>query len=84
MPRKRVANQPKVRGYSTTAQCHPDLAQVIVQTVRLWRKAHLGYDQSKYVVEQVLHRLRLDPPRTRRRSVERLDCAEVERLISSG
>jgi integrase/recombinase XerD len=41
----------------------------------------LDYDQTKYVVEQVRRRLRLDPPRTRRRSVERLDRAEVERLI---
>jgi integrase/recombinase XerD len=84
MPGKRVANQPKVRGHSAIARSHPDLAQVIFQTVRLWRKAHLGYDQTKYVVEQVRRRLRLDPPRTRRRSVERLDRIEVERLISNG
>jgi integrase/recombinase XerD len=84
MPGKRVANPPKMRGQSAIAQSQPDLAQVIVQTVRLWRKAHLDYDQTKYVVEQVRRRLRLDPPRTRRRSVERLDRAEVERLISSG
>jgi integrase/recombinase XerD len=84
MPGKRVANPPKMRGHSAIAQSQPDLAQVIVQTVRLWRKAHLDYDQTKYVVEQVRRRLRLDPPRTRRRSVERLDRAEVERLISSG
>ncbi len=84
MPGKRAANPPKVRGHSAIAQSHPDLAQVIVQTVRLWRKAHLDYDQTKYVVEQVRRRLRLDPPRTRRCSVERLDRAEVERLISSG
>jgi integrase/recombinase XerD len=73
-----------VRGHSSIAQSHPDLAQVIAQTLRLWRKAHLDYDQTKYVVEQVRRRLRLDPPRTRRRSVERLDRAEVERLINSG
>jgi integrase/recombinase XerD len=51
MPGKRVANPPKLRGHSAIAQSHPDLAQVIVQTVRLWRKAHLDYDQTKYVVE---------------------------------
>jgi integrase/recombinase XerD len=84
MPGKRVANQTEVRGHSATAQSHPHLAQVIVQTLRLWRKAHLGYDQTKYVVGQVRRRLHLDPPRTRRRSVERLGRAEVERLISSG
>jgi integrase/recombinase XerD len=84
MPGKRAANQPEVRGHLAIAQSHPDLAEVVIQTVRLWRKAHLDYDQTKYVVEQVRRRLRLDPPRTRRRSVERLDRAEVERLISSG
>jgi integrase/recombinase XerD len=84
MPGKRAANQPEVRGHLAIAQSHPDLAEVVIQTVRLWRKAHLDYDQTKYVVEQVRRRLRLDPPRTRRRSVERLDHAEVERLISSG
>jgi integrase/recombinase XerD len=84
MPGKRAANQPEVRGHLAIAQSHPDLAEVVIQTVRLWRKAHLDYDQTKYVVEQVRRRLRLDPPRTRCRSVERLDRAEVERLISSG
>lgn len=83
MPGKRAANQPEVRGHLAIAQSHPDLAEVVIQTVRLWRKAHLDYDQTKYVVEQVRRRLRLDPPRTRHRSVERLDRAEVERLISS-
>ncbi len=53
------------------------------ETTRLWRKHHLGYDQTKYVVEQVRRRLGLAPPATRRRTVERLDRAEVERLIAA-
>jgi integrase/recombinase XerD len=50
---------------------------------RLRRKHHLDYDQTKYVVEQVRHRLGLAPPATRPRTVERLDRAEVERLVAS-
>ena len=83
MAEKKVSNEHKVRGHSAIAQSHSNLAEVIAQTVRLWRKAHLDYDQTKHVVEQARRRLQLDPPRTRRRSVERLDRAEVERLINS-
>jgi integrase/recombinase XerD len=83
MAEKKASKKHKVRGHSAIAQSQSDLAEVITQTVRLWRKAHLDYDQSKYVVEQARRRLQLDPPRTRRRSVERLDRAEVERLINS-
>ena len=56
---------------------------MIRETTRLWRKHHLGYDQTKYVVEQVRRRLDLRPPVTRPRTVERLDRAEVERLIAA-
>jgi hypothetical protein len=40
----------KVR--STKAQFAAGLAGIISETTRLWRKRHLGYDQTKYVVEQ--------------------------------
>jgi hypothetical protein len=56
---------------------------VVRQTTRLWRKHHLDYDQTKYVIEQVRRRLGLAAPATRPRTVERLDRAEVERLIAS-
>jgi hypothetical protein len=46
---------------------------VVRETARLWCKLHLGYDQTKYVVEQVRHRLGLKPPASRPRIVERLD-----------
>src|SRR5215210_8796013 len=71
----------KVRGNSTKAQFAPGLGDIVLETVRLWRKHHLGYDQTKYVVEQARRRLKLEPPGTRRRTVDRLDKAEVERLI---
>ena len=54
---------------------------MIRETTRLWRKHHLSYDQTKHVVEQVRRRLGLAAPTNRSRTVERLDRAEVQRLI---
>jgi integrase/recombinase XerD len=72
-----------VRGNSTKAQFAAGLADIISETTRLWRKHHLGYDQTKYVVEQARRRLKLQPVGNRRRTVKRLDKSEVERLIGS-
>jgi integrase/recombinase XerD len=71
------------RGQTAKAPSRAHLADVIRETTRLWRKHHLGYDQTKYVVEQVRRRLDLKPPVTRPRTVERLDRGEVERLIAA-
>ena len=60
-----------------------DLAEIVDQTVRLWRKHHLTYDQTKYVVEQARRRLELSPPRQRARTVARLDWPEVQALIQA-
>lgn len=49
----------------------------------LWRKHHLDYDQTKYVVERVRRRLALEPPLTRSRTVARLEPSEIERLIQT-
>ena len=57
------------------------LAEIVLETVRLWRKHHLVYDQTKYVVKQARRRLKLQPVGTPRRTVSRLDKSEVERLI---
>lgn len=76
----------RVRGQITKAHSEnatPNLRDAVTQTVALWRKHHLDYDQSKYVVEQARRRLHLSPPPHRRRSVERLDRFEVERLIQA-
>jgi integrase len=60
------------------------LDQVVQDTFRLWRKYHLGYDQTKYIVEQVRRRLTLQPPHTRNRTtVARLEQSEVQRLIQT-
>ena len=75
------AKQRKVRGQHTNTPFDEGLADVVRETTRLWRKHHLGYDQTKYVVEQVRRGLMLRPSGTRRRTINRLDKIEVERLI---
>lgn len=75
--RKRV-RQDKLRGQKAKTQSLDDVVQ---QTFHLWRKHHLGYDQTQYVVERVRRRLALEPPRMRTRTVARLAYSEVERLL---
>ncbi|RIH90127.1 Tyrosine recombinase XerD [Meiothermus luteus] len=71
----------EVRGKKTKA--NSELEGVIRETAWLWRKAHLSYDQSRYVVERVRRLLALEPPPARRRVVERLSREEVERLLEA-
>ena len=82
MSTKRRVNGPKRRGQTVKAQSDAGLAEVAPATSRLWRKHHLSYDQTKYVVERARRALGVEP-RTRRRTVQRLDYPEVERLIRS-
>jgi hypothetical protein len=77
------ARRRKVRGKQANTQFADGLGDVVRETTRLWRKYHLGYYQTKYVVEQVRRRLTLLPPGSRRRTVNRLDKIEVERLIQN-
>lgn len=83
MARQSRSKRTKPRGNPPKAQFPPTLAAIVSETVRLWRKHHLGYDQTKYVVEQARRRLKLQPVGARRRTVSRLDKSEVERLIRS-
>jgi hypothetical protein len=83
MSTKQRVNGPKRRGQTVKAQSAAGLAEVARATSRLWRKHHLSYDQTKYVVERARRALGVEPPRTRRRTVQRLDYPEVERLIRS-
>ncbi len=76
-------NQAERRGHPPKAYSEVGLAGVIRETAPLWRKHGLGYDQIKYVVEHVRRDLDLAAPRGRRRSVDRLDRLEVERLIQA-
>jgi integrase/recombinase XerD len=69
MGRPKPSKTRELRGHTTKAQ---SLTSVIQETLRLWRKHHLGYDQTKYAVEEVRRRLGLEPPRARKRTVQRL------------
>jgi integrase/recombinase XerD len=71
----------QVRGKKEKA--NSGLEPVIRETARLWRKAHLDYEGSKYVVERVRRLLELSPPAARRRVVARLSPEEVERLLEA-
>lgn len=81
MPRRQSgSHSPEVCGQKRETN---SLREVVSQTAKLWRKYHLTYDQTKHVVEQARRTLSLESPRERRRTVERLDRAEVERLIET-
>ena len=83
MPSSNFPKTHVVRSHPTVAHSPSGLSSVVAQTLRLWRRHHLDYDQTKYVVEQVRRKLQLEPPRVRQRTIERLDKAEIERLIKS-
>src|SRR5919108_2274756 len=57
------------------------LDQVITDTLKLWRRHHLTYDQTRYVAKAVRQALALARPPTRQRVIARLSRAEEERLI---
>jgi integrase/recombinase XerD len=76
-------NTSTVRGQKPKAKSSQDMTEVLRETTKLWRKHHLSYDQSRYVVEQVRRALQLSAPRERRRTVARLDKHEVGRLIEA-
>ena len=42
-----------LRGQKPKANSPQDMAAVLRETTKLWRKHHLSYDQSRYVVAQV-------------------------------
>ena len=79
-PPKSARKSDEVRGHSAKANS-PSLQSIARETAKLWRSHHLDYDQTKHVVEQARRELRLQPPPERRRTVERLDTGEIERLI---
>src|SRR4029450_2576498 len=72
MAAEKQVKRPQSRGERAKTQSVAPLAEVIDETLRLWRKHHLGYDQTKYVVERVRRRLALEPPRPRNLTGEQL------------
>jgi integrase/recombinase XerD len=69
-----------MRTPSVKTQSAP-LDRVITDTLKLWRKHHLTYDQTRYVAKAVRQVLTIARPSTRPRVIVRLSRAEEERLI---
>ncbi len=87
MPDPKPPKTTEVRGKKARARLDVEpaaLDEVTEQTTRLWWKHHRNYDQTKYVLEQARRRLELQAPRNRKRTEERLDLPEIERLIQAG
>ena len=57
------------------------LNQVITDTLKLWRKHHLTYDQTRYVAKAFRQALAIARPATRPRVIVRLSHEEEQRLI---
>jgi len=58
-----------------------ELKQLIDETVKLWRKYHLTYDQAGYVGKEVRHRLGIKRVKTRKNVIHRLSRDEEQKLI---
>src|SRR3989454_3210244 len=70
-----------MRTPSAKTQSTP-LDTVITDTLKLWRRHHLTYDQTRYVAKAVRQALAIARPATRPRVVVRLAQAEEARLIA--
>ena len=70
-----------MRTPSVKTQSDP-LDTVITDTLKLWRRHHLTYDQTRYVAKEVRRALAIARPSTRPRVIVRLSRAEEERLIA--
>ena len=71
----------RMRTPSSKTQSVP-LATVITATLKLWRKHHLSYDQTRYVAKEVRRALAIARPSTRPRGIVRLSRADEARLIA--
>ena len=70
-----------MRTPSSKTQSVP-LDTVITATLKLWRKHHLSYDQTRYVAKEVRRALAIARPSTRPRGIVRLSRADEARLIA--
>src|SRR5438552_13109190 len=57
------------------------LQTVIMATLKLWRRHHLTYDQTRYVAKEVRRAMAIARPLRRQRVITRLSRMEEERLI---
>ena len=61
-----------MRALSRMTKSNDPLHVVITETIKLWRRAHLTYDQTRYVAKEVRRALTLTAPTMRARVVARL------------
>jgi integrase/recombinase XerD len=61
-----------------------ELAGIVRATERIWRRAHLTYDQVRLVAKLVRARLELARPAHRGAAVDRLSREDVDRLFAAG
>jgi integrase/recombinase XerD len=71
-----------MRTPSANTKSSPSLKAVITATQKLWRQAHLTYDQTHYVAKAVRRALAIERPKSRTRVVARLSREEEQRLIA--
>ena len=72
-----------MRAPAQKAKSDPALQAVIQATLRLWRRHHLSYDQTRYVAKSVRRALGLERPKVRTRVIERLSREDERRLIDT-
>ena len=70
----------KFRGKNRKAKKETEFDEVISATVKLWRKHHLSYQNTKYVVEKVRKILDLRPDKKKLNTIERLSQEESQML----
>jgi integrase/recombinase XerD len=71
-----------MRTTSANAKSSQGLSSVIAATKKLWRQAHLTYDQTHYVAKEVRRALAIERPKTRKRVIARLSREEERKLIA--
>ena len=71
-----------MRALSPTTKSNDPLHLVITETIKLWRRAHLTYDQTRYVAKAARRALTLTAPTMRTHVVARLSREEERRLIA--
>ena len=71
-----------MRTQAAKTKSNDSLHTVITDTIKLWRRAHLTYDQTRHVAKAARRALALTAPETRAHVVARLSQEEERRLIA--
>jgi integrase/recombinase XerD len=75
MPKTKTATS------STKTQPSVELKELIAETIKLWRKYHLTYDQAGYIGKEVRRHLKIKRAAVRKTVVHRLSRDEEQKLI---